>query len=224
MTNIFLKVNKDLFKLGLNPTELLILAQVMEFNTNTGDCFMSDKAMSECFGVSESTISRAVKALETKGFVSRSTKNVRNGRERHIAANLENIEKALANVKMPVAESEPSVKMTVAENSKQLATVKMTVPQQSNCLLGNRQNDFIKDNIIKEKEKDNIDEIELLSASLQASSISLSEGPGEKEIQKPKLVSAKDAIQIYGSAAVLNAIPTKEPNCFWISGELVKVY
>ncbi|MBR4407265.1 MAG: hypothetical protein IKT27_03030 [Clostridia bacterium] len=70
----------------------------------------------------------------------------------------------------------------------------------------------------------NIDEIELLSASLQASSISLSEGPGEKEIQKPKLVSAKDAIQIYGSAAVLNAIPTKEPNCFWISGELVKVY
>jgi hypothetical protein len=26
MTNLFLKVNKDLFKLGLNPTEILLLA------------------------------------------------------------------------------------------------------------------------------------------------------------------------------------------------------
>ena len=39
MTNIFLEVNKDLFKLGLNPAEILLLAQVMEYERNTGDFF-----------------------------------------------------------------------------------------------------------------------------------------------------------------------------------------
>lgn len=43
MANVFLKVDKDLFKLGLNPTQILILAQVIEFNTNTGDCFISNE-------------------------------------------------------------------------------------------------------------------------------------------------------------------------------------
>lgn len=42
MTNYFLKVNKDLFSLGLTPIEILILAQIMEFNNNTGDCFISN--------------------------------------------------------------------------------------------------------------------------------------------------------------------------------------
>jgi hypothetical protein len=31
MTNIFLKVNKDLFAVGLTPIEILIAAQVLEF-------------------------------------------------------------------------------------------------------------------------------------------------------------------------------------------------
>jgi hypothetical protein len=31
MTNKFLKVDKDWFKLGLNPTEILIIAQIAEF-------------------------------------------------------------------------------------------------------------------------------------------------------------------------------------------------
>jgi hypothetical protein len=31
MNNVFLKVNKDLFKLKLNPTEILLLAQIMEY-------------------------------------------------------------------------------------------------------------------------------------------------------------------------------------------------
>ena len=31
MANVFLKVDKDLFSLDLNPTEILTLAQIMEF-------------------------------------------------------------------------------------------------------------------------------------------------------------------------------------------------
>ena len=95
MTKIFLKVNKDLFKLGLNPVEILILAQVMEFDTTTGNCFISDSALAESFGVSESTITRALKSIESKGFITRITKNIKGGKERHITVNIDKIEKEL---------------------------------------------------------------------------------------------------------------------------------
>lgn len=91
MTDKFLKVNKDLFLLGLNPIEILVLAQIIEFNTNTGDCFMSDKAFAQAFGVSESTIKRAIKLLEDNSFIKRETKSIQNGRERHIKVNLDAI-------------------------------------------------------------------------------------------------------------------------------------
>lgn len=138
MKNYFLKVNKDLFKLKLNPTEILLLAQIMEFQSNTGDCFMSDEALAENFGVSKSTISRSIKSLVEKGFIARDTKNIKGGKERHITVNIDNIEKALTNVNLPIVEKEE-------------------ISQTSNCLLSNvnlpivnGQNDFIKD-----KRKDN---------------------------------------------------------------------
>ena len=137
MTNLFLKVNKDLFSLGLNPTEILILAQIMEYSTNTGDCFMSDKSFSVLFGVSDKTISRALKNLEDKSFISRETKNSKGGKERHIRINTNKIEEALSKDKMS------------ADN------------QRTNCplptdklSLDNGQNDLIKDNI-RDNIKDN---------------------------------------------------------------------
>ena len=102
MTNLFLKVNKDFFKLGLNPTEILLLSQVMEFDINTGDCFMSDKALANAFGVSEKTISRAFGELESKGFLTRETKNIKGGKERHIKVNLDAINNKLTTDKMTV--------------------------------------------------------------------------------------------------------------------------
>ena len=102
MTNLFLKVNKDLFKLGLNPTQIFIVAQVMEYNNNTGDCFISDKTLAEMLNVSVSTISREMKKIEELGFISRSTKNIKGGKERHITINIEAIENALTISKMPI--------------------------------------------------------------------------------------------------------------------------
>lgn len=96
MTNIFLKVNKDLFKLGLNPTEILLMAQVMEYQVNTGDFFMSDELLAGEFGVSVSTISRAIKALKEKHLLIVETKYVRGGRERHIQINTKKIEELLS--------------------------------------------------------------------------------------------------------------------------------
>lgn len=139
MTNLFLKVNKDFFKLELNPTEILILAQVMEFNTNTGFCYVTDKTFAEMFGVSESTISRAIKSLESKGFITRETKNVKGGKERIITVNIQNIENKLTSVKMTVDGDQQASKCG-------LTNVNLTVD--------NKQNDLIKDKL-----KDNINNI-----------------------------------------------------------------
>ena len=143
MSNVFLKVNKDLFNLELNPTEILILAQVIEFNTNTGECFMTDAQFAKNYNVSVSTVSRAIKSLESKGFIERKTKNVKGGKERHIFVKLNKIEEELTKVNLKVDED----------------------LQTSNCLVSNvnlpidkEQNELIKDNG-KDKEKDNLNEI-----------------------------------------------------------------
>jgi DNA-binding MarR family transcriptional regulator len=60
MTNLFLKINKDLFKLGLNPTELIILAQIMEYDTNNKVCYMTNEQFAEMLNVSAKTVSRAI--------------------------------------------------------------------------------------------------------------------------------------------------------------------
>lgn len=144
MTNIFLKVNKDLFRLGLAPIEILILAQVMEYDTNTGKCFISDATMAEAFGVSTKTISRAVANLESKGFIKRDTKYVKGGRERIIAPNLAAIDLALTKDNLSIVDEQPK---TAQQTKCPLTT--------DNLSIDNSQNDLIKDNI-KENSKDNI--------------------------------------------------------------------
>jgi DNA-binding MarR family transcriptional regulator len=95
MTNKFLQVNKDFYNLGLKPIELLILAQISEFQRNTNDCFISDEAMANNFGVSAKTVSNALKSLEEKNFITRNTKNIKGGRERHLSVREDQIEKFL---------------------------------------------------------------------------------------------------------------------------------
>ena len=72
MTNLFLKINKDLFALDLEPIQILIVAQVMEFQANKCDCFISNEQLAKNFGVSENTIKRALNKLEEKNFITRS--------------------------------------------------------------------------------------------------------------------------------------------------------
>ena len=87
MTNIFLKVSKDLFKANLNPTEILILAQIIEYQTNTSQCYITDDQMAEQFSISSKTVSRALDRLEAAGFITRDTKTVASKRTRKIIFN-----------------------------------------------------------------------------------------------------------------------------------------
>ena len=83
MTDKFLKLNKDLWKLKLNANKQQILSYIMEFDKNTGDCFISDETFSMYLNTSKSTVSREIKALEQMGYLIRNTKNVKGGKERH---------------------------------------------------------------------------------------------------------------------------------------------
>lgn len=139
MSNNFLKVYKDLFKLGLNPTELMVLSQIIEFQVNTNNCFISNEALAEIFNVSEKTISRALTALEGRGFITRNTKNIKGGRDRRMTVNFDVIKNELTKVKLTLDDSQRS--------KCPLTTVKLS--------LVNGQNDLIKDNSINKKEKDN---------------------------------------------------------------------
>lgn len=142
MANYFLKVDKDLFKLGLNPTEILLLAQIIEFDTNTGDCFMSNKVFAENLGVSESTIKRELDKLEEKGFITRDTKNIQKGKERHIKVNMDKYK----------AKS----KLNLAEDDKKSTKSNLNLAEGSKCPLRKEQNEPIKDNIEKITTRDNI--------------------------------------------------------------------
>lgn len=160
MTNLFLQVNKDLFGSGLSPIEMLVLSQIEEFDRNTGDCFISNATMANNFNVSEKTIARTLDSLENKGLIVRNTRNCQKGKERHIT---------LAKDKMTLANETAKDKMTLAEQTK--------------CPLPKGQNDTIKDNTNKIREKDNIGFDEESLASLGLSSSKLSTAPG---VKKPK--------------------------------------
>lgn len=152
MTNVFLKVNKDLFKLELDPTEILILAQVMEFITNTGKCFVADDTLAEMLGVSAKTVSRKLESLENKGFIMRETKNVKgkHGKDRKIFVRMDNIEKKLSTDNLS---NESTDKMTIDNSTDNLSLE--NINSTDNLSEINGQNDPIKD---KRKDKINIKE------------------------------------------------------------------
>ena len=142
MANSFLQIDKDLFKLGLNPTEILVLAQILEYDRTTGNCFISNEALAKQFGVSESTINRTIKALETKELIIKTTKNVKGGKERHMKPNKVKIQQQLTTSNLEVVDDD--------NKEQQVSNCLLT---SSNLNIDKKQNDTIKENI-KENSKE----------------------------------------------------------------------
>lgn len=215
MTNLFLKVNKDLFKLGLNPTEILILAQIMEYDTNTGKCFISDATLADAFGVSTKTISRAVSNLECKGFIKRETRNVKGGRERIMLPVLAAIEKALTKDNLSIVETKEDKTESAQQTNCPLTT--------DNLTLDKGQNDLIKDNI-KDNQKDNNSVLERKrSKTATAQSAVATTNRQGVRAEQAQIMTKKEALAKYGAVACTNCIRTGIPNCYWIDGELVRL-
>ena len=78
MENKFLAINKKYFNREFKSIELLIIAQIEEFERNNCECYITNEQLSDMFGESISTIKRALSNLETKGIIKRKTSTVSN--------------------------------------------------------------------------------------------------------------------------------------------------
>ena len=72
----FLQVDKDLLGKGLKSIDVLILAQVKEFERNKCECFLTNEQFAEMFGESVSTIKRSLDKLEKEKLIKRDTKYI----------------------------------------------------------------------------------------------------------------------------------------------------
>ena len=153
VTNPFLKVDKYLFSLGLDATEILIVAQILEYQNKGLECYISNETFAEWFGISESTIKRRMANLEAKNIIKRNTKNVQKGKERYLTVLIE------------APDSSTKVKKNFVEGS--------------NCSLRKEQNEPIKDNNEKINIKDNgvIDQPAADRITLVAEMVRNSTGP-----------------------------------------------
>lgn len=144
MTDKFLKVNKDLFGIGLSPIEILIVSQVLEYQTKGMECFESDASFAADFGMSESTVSRAIGALKKRGILTADTRNVQRGKIRYL------------NVKTSVIDEIHKRQNDSCENSGQeVPKTQIASCGNVNLPISNKQNDSIKDNIKDNNLKDN---------------------------------------------------------------------
>lgn len=71
MTNTFLAINKKYLNLGLKSIDILIIAQIEEFERTNRQCYITNKQFSELFGESESTIKRSIDKLSEFNIISR---------------------------------------------------------------------------------------------------------------------------------------------------------
>ena len=73
MDGYFLAVYKELFGLGLNSLDMLIISQVYEYQRNDLDCHVTNEQFSEWFGESLYKIERSIKKLSNFNIIDKQT-------------------------------------------------------------------------------------------------------------------------------------------------------
>lgn len=151
MTDKFLKLNKDLYKLKLDADQQYILAYVMEFDRNKQQCYMSDESFAMCLNTSTKTVSRKIKILTDKGYITKETTNTQNGKLRYLKPVLNKIENDIKDY-----ESSQGTKCPL-EINEEIRKGQNVHCGKDNLSIRKGQNDLIKDNL-KDNRKDNISE------------------------------------------------------------------
>ena len=149
MTDKFLKLNKDLYKLKLDADQQYILAYVMEFDRNKQQCYMSDESFAMCLNTSTKTVSRKIKMLTDKGYITKETTNTQNGKLRYLKPILNKIENDIKDY-----ESSQGTKCPL-EINEEIRKGQNVYCGKDNLSIRKGQNDLIKDNL-KDNRKDNI--------------------------------------------------------------------
>lgn len=148
MTDKFLQINKDLYKLKLDADQQYILAYVMEFDRNKQQCYVSDESFSMYLNTSTKTVSRKIKSLVDGGYITKETSNTQNGKIRYLKPVLGKIENDIKTF-----DNSQQTNCPLGEN-KEVRKGQNVPCAKDNLSLRKGQNDLIKDNI-KDKRKDN---------------------------------------------------------------------
>ena len=78
MDNNFLAINKDYLNYDLKSIDILIIAQIEEFDRNKKFCHLSNQQFAEMFGESKSTVKRTIDKLEKLNIIERQTTFIKN--------------------------------------------------------------------------------------------------------------------------------------------------
>lgn len=151
MTDKFLKLNKDLYKLKLDADQQYILAYVMEFDRNKQQCYMSDESFAMYLNTSTKTVSRKIKILTDKGYITKETTNTQNGKLRYLKPVLNKIENDIKDYESSQGTNCP------LEINEEIRKGQNVHCGKDNLSTRKGQNDLIKDNL-KDNRKDNISE------------------------------------------------------------------
>ena len=135
----FLAVSKQYLDIGLKSIDIMIIAQIEEFERNNCKCYMTNKQFANILRESESTVKRSIQKLEKLNVITRYTTT--------IAGNGKTTKQRV-------------LSLNKYEDWKgQIEPTKMVRSNISNGRVKNDKweghNDLIKDNI-KDKEKDNV--------------------------------------------------------------------
>lgn len=160
MADYFLQVKKSYYKLceektlGIDATDIMILAQIEEFQRNRQQCYIKDETFSNMLGISRSTVKRRIRNLSRLGFIHRDTttmsKRGQASKQRFLTVNCEAIQTAIENIERRQCKNCPK-RWTEQSSISSEAEIKSSESKG--------QDERIKDNK-KDNEKDNINSTE----------------------------------------------------------------
>lgn len=141
----FLAVSKQYLDIGLKSIDIMIIAQIEEFERNNCQCYITNKQFADILGESESTVKRSIQKLDKLNIIKRRTIVV----DGHGKANKQRI-------------------LTLNKYEEWKGHIEPTKMERSNVDNGRVKNDEweghngpIKDNI-KDKEKDNKEKTKII--------------------------------------------------------------
>ena len=117
---------------------------MLEYQTKGLDCFESDESFSKDFGVSQSTVSRAIGNLKKKNIIVANTKNTQKGKLRYLTVLTSTIEECRKRQNDFCENSSDEVRNSQIDSCGNV-----------NLPISNKQNESIKDNIKDNSIKDN---------------------------------------------------------------------
>lgn len=141
--DVFLKISKGKYfnNKDFSPIDILVMAQIEEFERNNKDCFISDETMAHNFNVSVSTISRSLDYLEKENYIIKKI-------------SYENVKGNIKKKRQLSIQNEDTKSDTTNQTANNTTNQNEKNTTNQNALL--KDNDLLKDNNLKDKKDNNM--------------------------------------------------------------------